>query len=81
MKTKIMGITIKNRKLNAAPFQAVLTEYGCYIQTRLGTINPECADCGIVLLQLQCDENIAHEMAKKLETIEGVLVSMMDLRV
>ncbi|MCL2063519.1 MAG: hypothetical protein FWG98_04010 [Candidatus Cloacimonetes bacterium] len=80
MKTKIMGITIKNRKEKAVFFQSVLTEYGSYIQTRLGTINPDCSDSGIIILQIHCSEEIANEMAKKLEAIEGILVSMMDLR-
>ena len=81
MKTKIMGITIKDRKEKAVKFQSVLTEYGSYVQTRLGTISPECSDSGIILLQLHCSEEIAVEMAQKLENIEGILVSMMDLKV
>ena len=80
MKTKIMGISIKNRKEKAVLFQAILTEYGCYIQTRLGTINPNCEDSGIILLQLNCSDDLATEMTKKLEAIDGVLVSLMDLR-
>ena len=81
MKTKIMGITIKKRKEKAVMFQAILTEYGSYVQTRLGTIDPNSADGGIILLQLNCTDEIAIEMTQKLEAIDGILVSMMDLRV
>jgi len=61
-------------------FQAILTEYGSYIQTRLGTLDPNCAECGIIILQLQCSDDIAQIIAQKLEAIEGILVSLMDLR-
>ena len=80
MTTKIMGITIKDRKEKAVLFQGILTEYGSYIQTRLGTINPSCSDNGIIILQLLCSDEIAQEMASKLETIDGILVSMMNLK-
>ncbi len=82
MKPRIMAISIKKRNEEAVGVQSVLTEFGCYIQTRLGLHDTYegCASNGIIILQLRCDEETANNLTNKLEAIDGVSVSLMDLK-
>lgn len=83
MKARIMAITIKKRNEEAIGVQSVLTEFGCYIQTRLGLHDTYegCSNTGIILLQLRCDDETAKNLTDKLENIDGVMVSLMDLKI
>lgn len=77
MKYCIMLILLTNRVKNAVEVQKVLTEFGCFIKTRLGLHNVEdnvCADRGLLVLQLVGDEKEHKKMTEKLEAIEGVKV-------
>lgn len=82
MKARIMAITIKKRTEEAVEVQSVLTEFGCYIQTRLGLHDTSegCSNAGIIILQLHCDDEIAGKLRDKLDSLEGVAVSLMDLK-
>lgn len=82
MKTRIMAITVKKRNEEALEVQKVLTEYGCSIQTRIGLHETYegCSNVGIIILQLRCDDDTCKELNAKLEAIDGVAVSLMDLK-
>ena len=53
--TAIIGISVKNRREEAKKLQEILTEYGCYIRTRIG-LHPmdeyKCLNYGIVLIEV-----------------------------
>ncbi len=60
--------------------QAVFTEYGCNIKTRVGLHDVDasfCSPSGIVLIEFFGDEAAAQTMVDKLDAIEGVHVQKM----
>ena len=76
----ILGVHVTNRVQNAPRVQALLTEYGCNIKTRLGLhdVGPEfCSPSGLLILELTGDESKCAELAQKLKTISGVEVQQM----
>ena len=76
----ILGVHITNRLTKASEVQAVFTQYGCHIKTRLGLhpVNDNyCSPQGVVLLEIFGDEAVCDEMAAKLAAIEGVEVQKM----
>lgn len=53
--TAIIGISVDNRKEEAQKLQDILTEYGCYIKTRIGLHDMgeyKCLNYGIVLIEV-----------------------------
>ena len=53
--TAIIGISVSNRKEDAAKLQDILTEYGCVIKTRIGLHDMgeyKCLNYGIVLIEV-----------------------------
>lgn len=53
--TAIIGISVSNRKEEAAKLQNILTEYGCAIKTRIGLHDMgeyKCLNYGIVLIEV-----------------------------
>ena len=53
--TAIIGISVSNRKEDAAKLQDILTEYGCVIKTRIGLHDMgeyKCINYGIVLIEV-----------------------------
>lgn len=78
----IMAVLQENRVETAARVQEVLTKYGCFIRVRLGlhdaAVN-ECANSGIILLQL-CGASIpVNDFTGELEAIDHVKVKQMVL--
>lgn len=70
----IMGLHITDRVKHATQIQAVLTEYGCCIKTRLGLHEVGegfCSNNGVLLLECIGDEANFNELASKLNAIEG----------
>jgi len=75
----IFGIHITDRLKHVADVQALLTEYGCSIKTRLGlheTSNETCSPNGMLILEL-LDDGHTDAFAKKLERIEGIELQKM----
>ncbi len=71
----IIGIHIQDRVKQASEVQKLLTDYGCYIKTRLGLHEADddvCATNGLILLELVGDENKSDELAVKLNAFDGV---------
>ena len=76
----ILGIHITDRLKEARDVQAVFTEYGCNIKTRVGLHDVDasfCSPSGIVLIEFFGSESEAQAMADKLDAIDGVHVQQM----
>lgn len=79
---QIMAIRVEQRETTAVEVQKTLTEYGCYIATRLGLHNNEqdkCSPKGLLILQLNSDLKISEELEEKLNLIDGVKAQLVDL--
>ncbi len=53
--TAIIGISVDNRREEAQKLQDILTDYGCYIKTRIGLHDMgeyKCLNYGIVLIEV-----------------------------
>ncbi len=78
--TTIMGVRIADREKDAKTVQNILTEYGCYIKTRLGlheAVN-SCSSSGIIILEFVADsDEHSRELMGKLQAIESVTVKTM----
>ncbi|MBB6062685.1 hypothetical protein HNP65_001123 [Thermosipho japonicus] len=78
----VMAILIDNREKAATKVQELLTEYGCYIKTRLGLhegVPQYCSNSGLIILELVDDESKHEELKEKLNQIPGVKCDLMRL--
>ena len=76
----ILGVHVTDRLKNAAMVQALFTEYGSHIRTRLGLHEVDgtpSAPNGVVLLELVGNAAKCEELATRLGAIEGVDVQRM----
>ncbi len=76
----ILGIHITDRVKMVANVQEILTEYGCYIKTRLGlheTSPDSCSPTGLLILELLDDETVLRDMQQRLQAIPGIDVQEM----
>ena len=76
----ILGVHVTDRLKNAATVQALFTEYGCHIRTRLGLHEVDGTPSGpngVVLLELVGNAAKCDELATRLGAIEGVEVQRM----
>lgn len=76
----IMAILIDKRTDAAPKVQKILTEHGCIIKTRLGMHeSSNCADEGIIILDLTASDSEVEALKGELNSIEGVKVKSMVL--
>lgn len=78
--TVILGIKSENRCESANSIQKILTEYGCYIRTRLGlhdTTSFKCPKEAIMLLEIT-DKKMSVEIEKKLLNISSIEIQRME---
>lgn len=78
----IVGVHVTDRLENAAPVQAILTEYGCFIKTRLGLHETAdgrkcCSKNGLLVLEMIGDLADTNAMISKLAAIPGLHVQKM----
>ena len=76
----VLGVHITDRIKHVSGVQQALTEYGCYIKTRLGLHEAGkdfCSPNGLMLLELIGDVKKCNELEAKLAAIEGVSVQKM----
>lgn len=75
----IFGVHITDRLTRASEVQALLTEYGTCIKTRLGLHELEAAPAprGLLLLEMFGDKSRCEELKTKLGAIPGVEVQEM----
>lgn len=80
----ILGVQIDHRVEKVPNVQAVFTEFGCHIRTRLGlheVTDGACAPGGLVLLDTFGDPDEIAEMEAKLAGMPGVEVHKMEFEV
>jgi hypothetical protein len=76
----VLGIQITKRVESVPAVQAVLTEYGCNIRTRLGlheVTESVCSTLGLLILDTFGEEKQIREMEMKLKGIKGIIVEKM----
>ena len=76
----ILGIHVTDRLEEAGAVQAVFTEFGCNIKTRIGLHDVSetyCAPSGVVLIEFFGSDAEATTMVDKLNVIQGVHVQKM----
>lgn len=76
--TIILGIKLPDKEHNAVEFQKILTKFNCIIKMRIGINNSSifCSSTGIVLLQIENNEN-AVNVEKELLEISGIELQRM----
>jgi hypothetical protein len=77
---QILGVHITDRLTEAGVVQAVFTEFGCNIRTRVGlhdTDGTVCSPSGVVLLDLIGAESDCDALTARLDAIDGVEVQRM----
>jgi len=79
-----MLIVIDIRKKEAVTVQKILTEWGCFIKTRLGLhedVLENCSEIGTVFLELAGEAEKHNELARKLNLLNGVHAKLVELEV
>ncbi len=82
MERTILVILVGKRKETAVNVQKILTGWGCMIRTRLGLHDgtlDNCAESGLIILELVGDKDKITEMTRKLELLEDVSVKLVKL--
>ncbi len=80
----IMGLQVEQRHGTVSQVQNVLTDFGCFIKTRLGLHQASddrevCSENGLIILELIQDaDSEATDMEKAFSSIQGVIVKRMD---
>ncbi len=82
MSKTIMGIQLQQRHETAKEVQEILTQYGCFIKTRLGVHQASedaCSEQGLIILEFinHADKEVG-EMEKALSAISSVIVKKME---
>ncbi len=77
-------IVVNKRKKEAVVVQKILTEWGCFIKTRLGLhegVLDECSDVGSIILELVGNRDKHKELERKLNLLDGVNARIISLEV
>lgn len=78
----IMGISVGHREKEALEVQKLLTEYGCYVKTRLGlheASNNACNSKGLIILEfIPNSDDKVQELEDKLAAIPDVKTGIME---
>lgn len=78
--TTILGVKLENRLENAPAFQKVLSDFGCFIKSRVGFHDVDggtCATSGIILLEIIGNDNEKQEFEDALSSVNGTDVQKM----
>jgi len=84
MAKTIMLILVGKRRESAVAVQKLLTDYGCYIRTRLGLHDASetvCADDGLIILELVGDPAKHRELFTALKAVPCLQVKMETLSI
>lgn len=82
MKRNVLLVLVSLRKETAVKVQQILTEWGCFIKTRLGLhegVLNDCTESGLIFLELAGDESKHQELARKLNLLNGVDAKLVSL--
>lgn len=75
MSLYILAINIANRSASALSVQHLLTQYGCYIRTRVGfhhTAQDSCTEDGLIILQMDGGASVCDKLLAELNSLEKV---------
>ncbi|MCR5260699.1 MAG: hypothetical protein K6C94_02555 [Candidatus Gastranaerophilales bacterium] len=78
--TVILGVKTQDRADNAIKIQKILTEYGCFIKTRLGLNSVKAEDCpqeALIILNIPLKEK-AVIIENRLLDISGTEIQRME---
>jgi len=78
----ILVILVSQRSASAVEVQKILTEWGCFINTRLGIhdgVGNQCSDSGLIILEIVAEKEKREELAAKLKALKGVDVQLVEL--
>lgn len=78
--TVILGVKTENRFESSKCIQQILTEYGCFVKTRLGLHNIGqniCPKYALILLEIP-DKDKALLIGQKLLDISGIEIQRME---
>ena len=78
--TVILGLKIEDRLETAQKIQKILTEYGCFISTRLGLHNihdNNCPHYALMILEIPIKEK-SIKIEEKLLDISGIEIQRME---
>ncbi len=84
MAKNIMLILVGKRRESAVAMQKLLTDYGCYIKTRLGLHDASetvCSDDGLIILEMVGDPAKQQELFEALRKVPCLQVKMETLAI
>ncbi len=76
----VLGVQVTNRVKNVPGVQAILTEFGCNIKTRLGLhelTDTTCSTIGLLIIETYGEPAAVKEMEARLKAVHGVVVKKM----
>lgn len=79
-----MGIEVENRIDTATKVQALLTDFGCFIKTRIGLHEASdegdlCSQKGLIILEfIKNTQEKAKELEESIKELKGVVVKIME---
>lgn len=77
-------VVVNKRKDEAVTVQKILTEWGCFIKTRLGLHEDcldNCSEIGTIILEVVGDPVKHDELTRKLNLLKGVTAELVKLEV
>ncbi len=77
---RVLGVYVENRIAEASEVQALLTEFGCSIKTRLGlheVDDNQCSTNGLIILELCGSRDDMDSLESRLKALKGVSVQKM----
>ena len=77
-------IVVNKRKKEAVTVQKILTEWGCFIKTRLGLHEDcldNCSEIGTIILEVVGAKEKHEEMQRKLNLLAGITAQLVSLEV
>lgn len=77
-------IVVNKRKKEAVTVQKILTEWGCFIKTRLGLHEDcldNCSEIGTIILEVVGIKEKHEELMRKLNLLSGVTAQLVCLDV
>ncbi len=78
----IIIISVEQRQSVSASVQEVLTQFGCFIKTRLGITDSskeKCSQTGLIILEFIGSEKEISSITEKLAAIKGVKVKTVSI--
>ena len=84
MEKRFLLVVIDIRKKEAVTVQKILTEWGCFIKTRLGLhegVLDNRSEIGTIFMELAGDKDKHDELARKLNLLQGVNAKLIEMNV